>query len=147
MDSLQQKLIVFLTASGAAGIGLANWPVEYSALIVLMSLDILTGIMCGFVGHRASSDTLKKGIKEKVGIAIAVALIHVLQLIGVPEAVSILAVYGFIAAESLSLIENLDRLGVPIPNAIKRRLERIKDGEMPDDDDRRNTHTPHTPEP
>jgi toxin secretion/phage lysis holin len=133
MDSLAAKLAVFLVSIGATGAAsvLSDWPPAYTALVLLMALDIVTGVMCGFKGHRASSNTLKGGVKEKVGIAVAVGVIHVLGAIGIPDAVAILAVYGFIATESLSVIENLAQLGVPVPDAIRRRLEQLRTTSVP----------------
>ena len=44
-----------------------------------------------------------------------------------------LTVFYYIANEGLSILENAERMGVPTPAALKKRLETMRDGERKPD--------------
>lgn len=126
-DTLVSKIVAFIVAASGSGVGIAaGIPPEIAALAFAMTADVVTGVLCGFKGHRVSSNTLKAGLKEKLGIAIAVGLFYMLEPLGFPSALTFLATFGFVATEALSIVENLDQLGVPIPDVIRRRLESFR---------------------
>jgi toxin secretion/phage lysis holin len=91
-----------------------------------MAIDIITGIMCGWRGHRVTSRSLGAGLREKVAIMLGVFFCHVLELVGLPHAVTLIAVVGFLATEGVSVTENLGYLGVPLPAGLKARLGALK---------------------
>lgn len=108
-----------------------GWDAVLIALVALACMDYLTGWAAAWVGRRLSSDVGRQGIAKKVGMFVIVALCNVLdQLGGFGDPVlRTAAIWGYICNESLSIVENLSEVGVPIPSKIRQALAIIRDKE------------------
>lgn len=96
--------------------------------IILMGIDILTGIVNAWIKGEIKSSKLREGLAKKFG-EISVIVIGEVFVIGFGLS-SILAdgisIY-LIIMELISICENLDKLGVPIPKFIKKALAEAND--------------------
>lgn len=91
--------------------------------IVLMAIDILTGVTNAWIKGEIKSSVLRKGLGKKMG-EILILAIGELFLFGMSLPVAILngiSLY-IIVMELISICENLEKLGVPIPKFIKKAL-------------------------
>ena len=97
-----------------------------SVLVALVVFDYLTGILGAIYQKQLSSEAGYRGIIKKVGLFIAVSVAHLLgYLIHTPEIRS--AVIGFyIANEGFSILENLGKMGLPLPSALRNVLVQLK---------------------
>ena len=114
-------------------------------LLAVMTLDYLTGILCGIMGKSQktehgglSSSTAFTGLLKKLLIIAIVSLAYLLDhAVTLNVGVQFAAVSGatclwFIASEGISVVENAAQMGVPIPKALKQALEVMKGhGEEP----------------
>lgn len=109
---------------------LGGWDILISTLIVLMCLDFITGLLKGFYTKKLSSQAGIKGIIKKVCILIVVSLAVMCEKIGIP-AMREMTIIFFAVNEGLSILENASELDLPIPEAIKKSLLKLreKDGE------------------
>lgn len=109
---------------------LGGWDILISTLIVLMCLDFITGLLKGFYNKKLSSQAGIKGIIKKVCILIVVSLAVMCEKIGIP-AMREMTIIFFAVNEGLSILENASELDLPIPEAIKNSLLKLreKDGE------------------
>jgi len=131
-----------VSVGGAVTIIFGTWVPLMTALLVIQSLDIITGLMAGGKKREISSATFFDGLKKKGGMWILMILANILDATligGIPVLKT--AVCGFLfAGEGLSLIENLGLLGVPIPPQIKAYLEKLRDDsekvQVPDSEDK-----------
>lgn len=91
--------------------------------IVLMGIDIITGLLNAWLKGKVKSSILRKGLAKKIG-EICVIIIGELFVTGLslPAAVSSGISLYLIIMELISICENLEKLGVPIPNFIKKAL-------------------------
>lgn len=98
------------------------------ALFILIVTDVVTGLLRAIAERRVASDVSAAGMTRKAGMLIVVALCVLLQglLPGVPAA-STAAIF-YCLTEVISLVENLDALGVPLPSQLRRYFAQI-DGE------------------
>lgn len=112
-------------------------------LIFVMIADYITGLICGVVGvsgktagGKLSSKIMARGIAKKVSILIIVALANMMDIniFHSGELLRDICIYAFIANESLSLIENVGLIGVPIPKKLKDTIEILSDKYMDDED-------------
>lgn len=96
--------------------------------IILMGIDILTGIINAWVKGEIKSSKLREGLAKKFG-EISVIVIGELFVIGF--GITSLLADGIslylIIMELISICENLDKLGVPIPKFIKDALEQTNE--------------------
>ena len=89
--------------------------------ILLMAFDILTGFINAWAKREIQSSKLRTGLSKKVGeIAILVIGELFFFVMRLPaEVMTFISVY-IILMELVSIFENLDKLGVPIPGSVKK---------------------------
>ena len=89
--------------------------------ILLMAFDILTGFINAWAKREIQSSKLRTGLSKKVG-EIAILVIGELFFFAMrlpAEVMTFISVY-IILMELVSIFENLDKLGVPIPGSVKK---------------------------
>lgn len=97
--------------------------------IIIMSvaiiIDYATGITASYVKRRISSKVGFVGVLKKlcyyVVVAVSVILSYLLQV-----NVFNITIMFLIVNEIVSILENLENIGVPIPPIIKKSLEKIE---------------------
>lgn len=88
-----------------------------------IAIDIVTGVTNAWIEGNVKSYLLRKGLGKKGGELLAIVLGELLVCgLSVPkELLSALSVY-IVFMEVISICENLDKLGVPIPWFVKKAL-------------------------
>lgn len=128
-----------LTAAlGAFAVYVGALAVPVIVLMVMMVIDYLSGMSCAWVHGELSSRIGGRGIIKKVGyMALIVVAMGVDYLIysgfaaadinvGYNMWFGILVAVWLIINEMLSILENLSRLGVPIPGFLQKIIGRLK---------------------
>ena len=131
---------VFSAAIGAVVSFVTGMPVIVWVLVAVMSLDYLTGLLCGALGKSPktengglSSHAAFKGLLKKVMILVIVGLAALVDhAITVSAGIEMAAVTGatclwFVASEGLSILENAAAMGVPVPKILLRALEIMRE--------------------
>lgn len=108
-----------------------GWDAVLMALAVLACLDYASGWAAAWVGRRLSSDVGRRGIAKKTGMFAIVALCNVIdQTGGLGEPIlRTMAIWWYIGNESLSVIENLSEVGVPVPERLRQALAVLRERE------------------
>jgi len=144
------KIVKALAAAGGAIISFfSGMPPLIWILLAIMTLDYITGILCGLMGKSPktehgglSSNAAFRGILKKVLILIVVIVAALAdRAIAMGAGIDFAAVTGatclwFIASEGISILENAAAMGVKIPGVLRRALELLREkGEpVPDPD-------------
>jgi len=104
-----------------------GWDAILTALVALVAIDFITGVMAAFNEKILNSEICYKGITRKVAIFLMVAIGAVLDSSGgLDEPYLRTAIIAFfIVNEALSALENVGRLGLPIPEFLKAALEKL----------------------
>ena len=99
-----------------------------SILIALLVLDYLTGVISAYVsGKQLSSRVGMEGIAKKVMYLALVVLANLMdKVLNTPGSLRALVLGFLIANESLSVLENCRKCGIPIPLKLKEALEKFK---------------------
>ena len=99
------------------------------ALIIFMTLDYITGLMCAVIDKKLSSAVGFKGIFKKVLIFSLVGVGHLLdtRVIGSGSVLRTAVIFFYLSNEGVSLLENATYLGLPIPQKLKSVLEQLHD--------------------
>ena len=123
---------VFAIACTLATFMFGGWSMTLQVLVAFIAMDYLTGFGAAFVGKRLSSEEGSVGIAKKVGLMALVALAHLLdKTFGLAAPVLMTATtYFLIGNEGLSILENLEEIGVKIPEPIKDALDKLKSGKV-----------------
>lgn len=97
-------------------------------LLLLMALDILTGLSKAFKNKNLWSRKSLFGYARKVLILVVIILANVVdQILGLNGAVTYATVLFYLANEGLSIIENLAAVGVLVPASLADKLKSIDD--------------------
>ncbi|WP_018934545.1 phage holin family protein [Gracilibacillus lacisalsi] len=95
-------------------------------LLLLMALDIITGVFKAIKNGRLWSRKSLFGYARKLLILIVIILANVVdQILGLNGAVTYATVLFYIANEGLSIIENLAEVGVLVPAGLAEKLKSI----------------------
>jgi toxin secretion/phage lysis holin len=104
-----------------------GWSAALQTLALFVVLDYVTGFAAAFREGKLSSNVGFWGIARKVLIFTIVAAGHMLdQLLGDGHMLRDGAVTFYIANEAISIVENVGRLGVPIPDRIRQAIEILR---------------------
>ncbi|WP_181350474.1 holin family protein [Thalassobacillus sp. CUG 92003] len=111
-----------------------GWTAMLVALIAFVTFDYVSGVAAAAYQDKLNARVGFWGIPKKVMIFGLVAIAHIidmvyLDVVGEPMAIgefqlSIMAatILYYIVNESISIFENLGKLGVPIPKSLKKAI-------------------------
>lgn len=138
MDNVVDALRI--AAAGIGGIATyiwGPWDALIIALVAMVVIDYITGVIKAAVQGKLSSLVGFKGLLKKVAIFLLVAVgVMVDRVIpATNEAVRSAVIFFYIANEGLSILENAGELGLPLPAALKKSLEKMQDKEEKSDID------------
>ncbi|MFC6117345.1 holin family protein [Macrococcoides bohemicum] len=98
------------------------------ALIVLMFIDIITGILKAFVNGNLWSRKSLFGYARKLLVFCIIILSNIIdQIIHMDGALVTATIFFYIANEGFSIFENSVQLGLPVPAEIKEKLAVISE--------------------
>lgn len=92
-----------------------------------MIADYITGVMCAIVDKKLSSEIGFRGIFKKVLIFVLVGIGHMIDinLIGDGSVLRTAIIFFYCSNEGVSMLENVGRLGLPIPEKLKDILAQL----------------------
>jgi len=135
-EFLQQTFVSAVITGLLHYLGIVAVPIII--LIVAMIIDYVTGMMSAWLNSELSSKKGIKGIVKKISYLALVAVAMIvdwliccgLQQINVDIKYTVffavLVAVWLIINELISVLENLAKMGVPIPNFLKKLINRLK---------------------
>lgn len=103
--------------------------------VILMCIDIITGITNAWIKNKIDSSILRKGLGKKLGEITAILIGEIFVAgFGLTSLVADGISIYIIIMELISICENLEELGVPIPKFIKKALA-VANKEIVEDDE------------
>ena len=131
---------------GAVAKLLGGWTSDMITLLIFMALDFATGLLvAGVFKNSNKSDTGAlnskagwKGLCKKCITLFFVIIAHRLDIELGTDYIRTSAIFGFIANEAVSIVENAGLMGVPLPKIIIKAIEVLKseaEGENEDEGD------------
>ena len=138
---------ILAAVGGAVASFFVNMPPLGWILIAVMTIDFLTGLICGAMGKSnktengyIASNQAFIGLMKKALILLVVLLAALLdKAVATGAGIAFDAVMGatclwFIASEGFSILENVALMGIPVPKILLKLLEVMKEkGEIPED--------------
>ena len=128
IDLIWTKLQIAITAIGGwLGYVLGGMDGLLIALVVFITIDYITGIMCAIIDKKLSSEVGFKGIFKKVLILMLVGIANVIDVhvVGTGSALRGATVCFYLSNEGLSILENTVHLGLPVPDKLKEVLSQL----------------------
>lgn len=138
---------ILAAAGGAIASFFINMPPLVWILIAVMTIDFITGLICGAMGKSnktengyIASNQAFIGLLKKALILLVVLLAALLdQAVATGAGISFDAVMGatclwFIASEGFSILENVALMGIPVPKILLKLLEIMREkGDIPEE--------------
>ena len=135
IDLIWTKLQIAITGIGGwLGYVLGGMDGLLIALVVFITIDYITGIMCAVIDKKLSSAVGAKGIFKKVLILMLVGIANVIDVhvVGTGSALRGATVCFYLSNEGLSILENTVHLGLPVPEKLKEVLSQLHNREEKD---------------
>lgn len=129
---------VFSAAAAALAVYLGAISVPVVVLLIMMVVDYLTGMTAAWMRGELSSKVGAKGILKKVGymalIVVAAGVDYLIWAgvaavqvdIGYKMWFGLLVAVWLIINEMISILENLSRMDVPLPDFLVKAIEKAK---------------------
>lgn len=94
----------------------------------LMAIDIITGVIKAWAQNDFQSAIMRAGLAKKAGEVMILVVGELISYgLNLPEAVMNGASFYIIFMEVMSILENIDELGVPIPKFVKDVINNVDD--------------------
>lgn len=117
-------------ASGAAAAAylFGGWDQSMAVLLFFVIADYITGFIAGAIEGKLNSEVGYKGIFKKVLIFTVVAIAHQIDVFTGSDSQMIMTatVAFYVWNELLSILENVGRTGLPLPDILLRAVEVLR---------------------
>ena len=101
--------------------------IAIQSLLIVIVIDYLTGIASAIYNKKLSSRIGFKGIIKKFCYLLVVALSVIIDnLLGSSGLIRSLVIYFFVANDGISIIENMAKMNVKLPQKLIDALEQIR---------------------
>jgi len=127
--------LIFTALGGYIGWFLGGFDGFVYALVTFVVIDYLTGLMVAVLEGKLSSEVGFRGIFKKVMIfsLVGVGNIADVYLIKNGSAIRTAVIFFYISNEGISILENTGKIGLPIPEKLKKALEQLNKEEKSDE--------------
>lgn len=118
--------------SGAAGVlvtfAFGSWTESLTFLLVAMGVDYVTGVLAAVKSGKGLNSAVGFWGLARKGLSLLVILLahRVDILLDTSNMTMAAAVYFYIANELISITENYGKLGLPLPDRIRKLIEVLK---------------------
>ena len=104
-----------------------GFDIAIQSLLIVIVIDYLTGIASAIYNKELSSRIGFKGIIKKFCYLLVVALSVIIDnLLGSSGLIRSLVIYFFVANDGISIIENMAKMNVKLPQKLIDALEQIR---------------------
>lgn len=119
---------VIAAAGTTLAAALGGWDIAIKLLVFAMGFDYATGVLAAIRDKRIDSDIMLWGGIRKIVVGGVIAFGVLLdQFFGNDAPVlRTIAVYFYLGREGLSIVENLGKLNILVPDGIKDKLQQLK---------------------
>lgn len=95
--------------------------------LILESLDVITGYLNAWIRDDIQSKKMREGLGKKVAELVYCSVALLINLLFNLPSISYF-ITGYICfMEIMSLAENCDKLGVPMPNILKKKVNNLEE--------------------
>ena len=101
--------------------------IAMKSLLIVIVIDYITGVLSAIYNKKLNSTIGLKGILKKFSYLIIVSLSVILdRIVGDTGAIRTLVIYFFVANDGISIVENIGKMGVPLPKKLTEVLEQLR---------------------
>ncbi|MBD2867517.1 phage holin family protein [Paenibacillus arenilitoris] len=126
-------LVWLCSVSGLVGsvitFAFGSWMESLTLLLVAMGIDYITGVAASIKEKKGLSSMFGAWGLARKGLSLLVVLLaHRIDILLETSNVTMgAAIYFYIANELISITENYGRIGLPMPDRLRKMIEVLKD--------------------
>jgi len=95
----------------------------FKTFLIIIIIDYITGILKAIYLHKLNSEIGIKGIIKKIGYLLIIIVAELIDTLhGSSFNIRDIILYMFISNEIISILENINTIGIKIPKQIKNML-------------------------
>jgi toxin secretion/phage lysis holin len=119
--------MIFTAIGGYLGWLMGGFDGFMYALLAFVVIDYITGLMVAVLEKKLSSEVGFRGIFKKILIFIMVGIGNIIDtyLIKNGSAIRTAVIFFYLSNEGISILENTGKIGLPIPEKLKKALEQL----------------------
>lgn len=104
-----------------------EWWVLFTPLII-MGVDIITGVVKAWANKNFDTSIMRTGLGKKAGEAAILIVGELLSYaLNLPDIVMNAVSFYIIFMETMSIMENINQLGIPIPKFVRDAINNAND--------------------
>lgn len=103
-----------------------GFDVVFKTLAIIMVLDYITGVISAIYKKKVNSKIGFKGILKKSLYFVVIILASLLDRLLNQDIIRYVVIYFFVANDGISIIENIAKCNVKLPNKLLEILEQLK---------------------
>ncbi|GIP54437.1 phage holin family protein [Paenibacillus vini] len=106
------------------GYAVGGFSILLQVLLVFVAADWVTGWVAAWMNGELRSRIGHEGIIRKVTIFILVSIAHLIDgILGEGHYIRDAVIFFYLATELLSIIENVGRMGIPMPGVLRNAVK------------------------
>lgn len=100
--------------------------IAFKVLVTLIVIDYITGVMAAYLEQKLSSQLGVRGIFKKIAILTTVIVAVLIDSAAGTDVLRLATIFCLCGNEGISLLENLAKLGAPIPEKLMIALLQLR---------------------
>ena len=105
---------------------IGGFDLAFKTLAIVMLLDYITGVISAIYHKKVNSKIGFKGILKKSLYFVVIILATLLDILLNQNVIRYVVIYFFVANDGISIIENIAKCNVKLPNKLLEVLEQLK---------------------
>lgn len=105
---------------------IGGFDLAFKTLVIVMLLDYITGVISAIYHKKVNSKIGFKGILKKSLYFVVIILATLLDILLNQNVIRYVVIYFFVANDGISIIENIAKCNVKLPNKVLEVLEQLK---------------------
>ena len=119
--------IFFTLLGGFLGFMLGGVDAFLYTLIAFVAIDYISGVLVAICEKKVSSNVGFKGIAKKIMLFSLVAVANLIDCnLTNTSVLRTATIFFYLSNELISILENADKLGLPVPEKLRNILEQFK---------------------
>jgi toxin secretion/phage lysis holin len=119
--------VLFTLLGGFLGFMLGGVDAFLYTLIAFVSIDYISGVLVAICEKKVSSNVGFKGIAKKIMLFALIAVANLIDCnLTNTSVLRTATIFFYMSNELISILENADNLGLPVPEKLRNILEQFK---------------------
>lgn len=119
--------VLFTLLGGFLGFMLGGADAFLYTLIAFVAIDYISGVLVAICEKKVSSKVGARGISKKIMLFALVAVANLIDCnLTNTSVLRTATIFFYLSNELISILENADKLGLPVPEKLRNILEQFK---------------------